>query len=54
MTLHVRAEVKGGEILIYTGFTIPYIQWGMKNPSTFLLRVSDQVEMTIQAAGRVQ
>jgi polyisoprenoid-binding protein YceI len=54
MTLHVRAEVKGGKIVTSTGFTIPYVQWGMKNPSTFLLKVSDKVEMTIQATGRLQ
>jgi polyisoprenoid-binding protein YceI len=54
MTIHFRAEVKGGEVVTSTGFTIPYIQWGMKNPSTFLLKVSDKVEMNIQATGRVQ
>jgi hypothetical protein len=30
------------------------VQWGMKNPSNFLLKVSDKVEMSIQAAGRLQ
>jgi len=54
MTFHFRAEVKGGDVAASTGFTIPYVQWGMKNPSTFLLKVSDKVEMSIQAAGRVQ
>lgn len=54
MTLHIRAEVKGGDIVTSTAFTIPYIQWGMKNPSTFLLKVSDKVEMNIQATGQVQ
>ena len=32
-----------------THFTIPYVQWGMKNPSNFLLKVDDHVEMDIQA-----
>jgi polyisoprenoid-binding protein YceI len=54
MTLHFRAEVKGGEVVTSTGFPIPYVQWGMKNPSTFLLKVSDKVEMNIQAPGRMQ
>ncbi len=53
MTLHFRADVKGGEVASSTGFTIPYVQWGMKNPSNFLLRVSDKVEMNIQAVGRM-
>jgi hypothetical protein len=32
---------------------IPYIAWGLKNPSTFFLHVSDEVEVDITAAGRV-
>ena len=54
MTFHFRAEVSGGEVASSTGFTIPYVQWGMKNPSNFLLKVSDKVEMNIQAVGRLQ
>jgi polyisoprenoid-binding protein YceI len=54
MTLHFRADVNGGEVASSTGFTIPYVQWGMKNPSNFLLRVSDKVEMSIQAVGRLR
>ena len=54
MTLHFRVEVDGSEVASSTGFTIPYVQWGIKNPSNFLLRVSDKVEMNIQAAGRLR
>ena len=53
MTLHFRADVSGSEVASSTGFMIPYVQWGMKNPSNFLLRVSDKVEMNIQAVGRM-
>ena len=34
-------------------FTIPYIQWGMKNPSTLFLRVNDKVIIEIRAVGRL-
>ncbi len=54
MTFHFRAEVNGGEVVTSTSFTIPYVQWGMKNPSNFLLKVNDKVEMNVQATGRVQ
>jgi polyisoprenoid-binding protein YceI len=54
MTLHFRADVNDGEVACSTGFTIPYVQWGMKNPSNFLLKVSDKVEVTIRAAGRLR
>jgi len=54
LTLHFRGEVKNGDLTASTGFTIPYVQWGMKNPSNFLLKVSDKVDLTVQASGRVQ
>jgi polyisoprenoid-binding protein YceI len=34
-------------------FTVPYQKWGMKNPSTLFLRVSDSVEIDLVAAGSV-
>ena len=54
MTLHFRADVNNSEVASSTGFTIPYVQWGIKNPSNFLLRVSDKVEMNIRAVGRLK
>jgi polyisoprenoid-binding protein YceI len=35
-----------------TKFSVPYIQWGVKNPSTLFLRVSDHVDMEIDATGQ--
>ena len=37
-----------------THIEIPYVQWGLKNPSNFLLRVKDKVVIEIEATGRVQ
>jgi polyisoprenoid-binding protein YceI len=34
-------------------FTIPYAKWGMKNPSTLFLRVSDSVEIDFATAGSI-
>jgi polyisoprenoid-binding protein YceI len=32
-------------------FTVPYTKWGMKNPSTLFLRVSESVEIDLVGAG---
>ncbi len=34
-------------------FTVPYQKWGMKNPSTLFLKVSDTVEIDLVASGTV-
>jgi len=34
-------------------FTIPYVKWGMKNPSALFLRVDDSVQIDIVAAGTI-
>ena len=54
VTFHFRSDVNGSEVASSTGFTIPYVQWGMKNPSNFLLKVSDKVEMNIKAVGQLR
>jgi polyisoprenoid-binding protein YceI len=42
-----------GQMKISTRLSVPYVKWGLKNPSTFLLRVSDTVEVDIQAKVKV-
>jgi polyisoprenoid-binding protein YceI len=54
MTLDVKAEVQGDSLSADTSFTIPYIQWGLKNPSALFLRVSDKVQIHIHAVGQLK
>ena len=53
MTLPMQINVEPSRITATTKFDIPYIKWGLKNPSTFVLRVGDKVEIEIHAVGRV-
>lgn len=54
MTLDVNAEVQGSSITADTSFVVPYIQWGLKNPSALFLRVSDKVKIHIHAVGQLK
>lgn len=50
MTLPVQVEIEPGKVTAKTKFSVPYIQWGLKNPSTFILRVDDKVDIDLHAA----
>ena len=53
MTLPIDIQPAGRQLQMATHITVPYIKWGLKNPSTFILRASDKVEIDIRAVGRV-
>lgn len=53
MTLPVEIQPSGRQLSLTTHITIPYIKWGLKNPSTFILRASDKVEIDIRAVGQI-
>lgn len=50
LTLSVQ-PLAGDQIQVSTHFSVPYVQWGMKSPSTFLLRASDTVEIEVHTSG---
>lgn len=53
ITVPADVDISGGRWSATVHFTVPYAKWGMKNPSTLFLRVSDTVEIDLAASGSV-
>jgi polyisoprenoid-binding protein YceI len=53
ITVPAQLEMDGDHWNANLHFTVPYAKWGMKNPSTLFLRVSDSVEIELVAAGSI-
>jgi polyisoprenoid-binding protein YceI len=52
-TLPVQVTLDPQQVTATSTFQIPYISWGLKNPSTFILRVNDNVDIEIRALARI-
>jgi polyisoprenoid-binding protein YceI len=54
MTLTFAVEhLAGNQLKIESHFSVPYVEWGLKNPSTFILRVDKAVGVEIHAVGQL-
>ena len=54
LTLVIQAHLAGEHLTADTQFNIPYVSWGLKNPSMLFLRVNDTVDIAIHAAGQMK
>jgi polyisoprenoid-binding protein YceI len=54
LSMDVQSTVTGDQIRAVIRFEIPYVAWGMKDPSNFLLKVDKKVPVLIEATGSLQ
>lgn len=54
LDLPITLQIAGGSVTATAHFAVPYVAWGMKDPSTFVLRVGKQVDVDVVAKGSVE
>jgi polyisoprenoid-binding protein YceI len=53
LTLPLLIVRQGDDFTVRTQFNIPYVSWGLKDPSVLFLTVSKQVEIDITSVGHI-
>jgi polyisoprenoid-binding protein YceI len=54
LTVPVEANLAGDRWAGSTKFSVPFIDWGLKNPSNFFLKVSHAVDIELELKGLLQ
>jgi polyisoprenoid-binding protein YceI len=54
LTVPVQAELGGDHWTASAKFSVPFIDWGLKNPSNFLLKVNHAVDIDLELKGKLQ
>lgn len=53
LTVPMRIHIDGTTLTAKTRFTIPYVKWGLKDPSIFILKVAKEVDIDLTLVGRL-
>ena len=53
LTVPIQIHIEGTSCTAKTHFSAPYVKWGLKDPSIFVLRVAKEVEIELTLTGRL-
>lgn len=53
-SLPIAVSIEDGRAVARSTFKVPYVKWGLHNPSMLVLRVAKEVEVTVHTAGSLE
>jgi polyisoprenoid-binding protein YceI len=53
LTAPVQLHFDGASLTVKTHFVVPYVQWGLKDPSVFILKVAKEVDIDLTLGGQL-
>ncbi len=51
LTVPAKVHLEGGRLKLTAEFAVPYVEWGLHNPSVLFLKVADVVQVKIDGEG---
>lgn len=53
LTVPMQTHIEGSALNAKTHFIVPYVKWGLKDPSVFILKVAKEVDIDLTLSGSV-
>ncbi len=54
LRMGVKVQLDGDKVTATTHFVVPFVDWGMKDPSNFVLKVGKQVDVDVVTHGTIE
>jgi len=51
LTVPVQVHIEGTNCTVKAHFSVPYVKWGLKDPSIFVLKVAKDVDIELTLVG---